>query len=84
MANKARERKINETIPDKKGYLDQGFTLHGSPFQKGKKTIIFKQKNHTLLTCGNAPGRQVQAPIFPEGQHRLFEEKDQRHPHKRT
>jgi len=48
MANKAREQKINETIPDKKGYLDQGFTFHGSPFQKEKKAIIFKQKNsHT-------------------------------------
>ena len=47
MANKARERKINETIPDKKGYLDQGFTLHGSPFQKGKKNNNFQTKKIT-------------------------------------
>jgi len=47
MANKAREQKINETIPDKKGYLDQGFTLHGSPFKKGKKNNNFQTKKIT-------------------------------------
>jgi hypothetical protein len=37
MANKARDWKIKETIPDKKGYLDQGFIFHCSLFQKEKK-----------------------------------------------